>query len=166
MLYVQGKYLMILLQKKTIFAHTYDFAHTYVLAHKYIVSPNGQKYEQCLKWNTHVVNHLWVEDCYQKRTMQKEGRPSYQVYAKGLTDIVGHFWIPRRTPIPPEVEEIIKLNLNSEILEGVRWLNIIRSKNLDKLMEKVPSLCVNRNIDINSKQTDVFTLSDALSDRE
>lgn len=86
------------------------------------------------------MNHLWVEDSFQKWCMQREGRPSYQVYAHGMSDIVGHFWIDRKTPIPADVEDIIKSSCGKDDILDLSWMKILRSPNLHILLKPLASL--------------------------
>ncbi|KAF9911705.1 hypothetical protein BX616_010488 [Lobosporangium transversale] len=38
---------------------------------------SGEKYERGQEWNVKVVNHLWLEDCFQVWSLQSESKPRY-----------------------------------------------------------------------------------------
>lgn len=45
--------------------------------HLITACPGGEKYVRAHEWNTHIVNHLWIEDIYCKWTYQREAKPKY-----------------------------------------------------------------------------------------
>lgn len=49
----------------------------------------SEKYTRALSWNVHTVNHLWLEDSFEKWERQCEGRVSYLHFVPALDDIVG-----------------------------------------------------------------------------
>ncbi|RUS22348.1 hypothetical protein BC937DRAFT_89621 [Endogone sp. FLAS-F59071] len=66
-------------------------ANTHVIC----ASPTGDKYAKALEWNTHIVNHLWLEECYQSWTCRSVADARYTFFAEGvrMEDLVG------RTPV-------------------------------------------------------------------
>ncbi|KAI1313478.1 hypothetical protein EDD11_002539 [Mortierella claussenii] len=41
---------------------------------------SGDKYERGQEWNVKVVNHLWLEDCFQLWALQSESKPRYTLF--------------------------------------------------------------------------------------
>ncbi|KAF9215091.1 hypothetical protein BGZ59_002293 [Podila verticillata] len=41
---------------------------------------SGEKYEKGQEWNVKVVNHLWLEDCFQTWSLQSEAKPRYTLF--------------------------------------------------------------------------------------
>ncbi|RUS32921.1 hypothetical protein BC938DRAFT_473796 [Jimgerdemannia flammicorona] len=66
-------------------------ANTHVIC----AAPTGDKFTKALEWNTHVVNHLWLEECYQQWTCKSIADERYTYFPEGakMEDLVG------RTPV-------------------------------------------------------------------
>ncbi|KAJ3055924.1 hypothetical protein HK097_008733 [Rhizophlyctis rosea] len=56
--------------------------------------PVGEKYARATQWNLHIVNHLWIEECYIRWSRQSEAKPHYVHFPPGLGDIVGDVSLP------------------------------------------------------------------------
>ncbi|KAF9347402.1 hypothetical protein BGX26_001094 [Mortierella sp. AD094] len=58
---------------------------------------SGDKYEKGHEWNVKLVNHLWLEDCFQAWSLQSETKPRYTLFPahNQLSLVFG-------TNIPPE----------------------------------------------------------------
>ncbi|GJJ74029.1 hypothetical protein EMPS_06387 [Entomortierella parvispora] len=41
---------------------------------------SGDKYEKGQEWNVKIVNHLWIEDCFQRWSMQSETQHRYTMF--------------------------------------------------------------------------------------
>jgi hypothetical protein len=41
-------------------------------------------------WDLHIVNHLWIEDCFQKWSYLREAKPKYLTFAAGMGNTVNH----------------------------------------------------------------------------
>ena len=52
-------------------------------------APLGHKYSRALDWNIHVLNHLWLEDCFSRWSYIVEGNPKYYHFTTSLSEIVG-----------------------------------------------------------------------------
>lgn len=67
--------------------------------HLIAATSKGKKYSYSLRWNLKVVNHLWLEETYQKWRLQPFNHPRYSHYPRSIKieDIIGE------TPLDPEV---------------------------------------------------------------
>jgi hypothetical protein len=56
-----------------------------------LLSQHGQKYIAGKQWNLHVVNHLWLEDCFQQWTCKSVAEEKYVYFPDThvLEDLVG-----------------------------------------------------------------------------
>jgi hypothetical protein len=59
--------------------------------HLIAATSKGKKYTYSLRWNLKVVNHLWLEETYQKWRVQPPNHPRYSHYPRSSTleDIIG-----------------------------------------------------------------------------
>lgn len=62
--------------------------------HLICAAAEGEKYRKAQEWNVNVVNHLWIEDCWQHWTMQALTRPQYLVHRMSLARVVGDLPVP------------------------------------------------------------------------
>ncbi|KAJ2562125.1 regulator of Ty1 Transposition, partial [Coemansia sp. RSA 1836] len=48
--------------------------------HLVTAQPEGRKYAAAVQWNVHVVNHLWVERCYQRWKLLTVTHPNFSYF--------------------------------------------------------------------------------------
>lgn len=51
------------------------FSHSLI-----INSASGEKFEKGNDWNVKVVNHVWLEECFQTWSLQSETKPRYSIF--------------------------------------------------------------------------------------
>jgi hypothetical protein len=62
--------------------------------HLICAAAEGEKYRKAQEWNVNIVNHLWIEDCWQKWTLQALTKPQYLVHRMSLSRVVGDIPVP------------------------------------------------------------------------
>lgn len=61
-------------------------------------TPSGDKYWKAMGCDIHIVNHLWLEECFQRNIKMHEGKSFYTHLIPSLVDMVGTAKIPRWVP--------------------------------------------------------------------
>lgn len=56
--------------------------------HLICAAAEGQKYEHAVNWNINVMNHLWIEDCWQNWKVQSVTKPHYMIHRTSLSRVV------------------------------------------------------------------------------
>ncbi|KAG0345761.1 hypothetical protein BG004_003150 [Podila humilis] len=72
---------------------------------------SGEKYNKGHEWNVKVVNHIWLEECFQTWSLQSEAKQRYTVFPMGhqLTHIFGAKLNPQN--IDDWIEELSEQHL-------------------------------------------------------
>ena len=89
-------------------------------------SASGDKYEKGHEWNVKVVNHLWIEDCFQRWSMQSETQPRYTMFPpyNQLSLVFGSKISPESAEdwylLPAEDDEDIALVKQEEVEGGAK----------------------------------------------
>ncbi|KAJ1680437.1 regulator of Ty1 Transposition [Spiromyces aspiralis] len=67
--------------------------------HLICAAPFGEKHRKALKWNIHVVHHVWLERCFQTWSLRSVSHRQYNTWAPGgmLQAIVGQCGVDVRT---------------------------------------------------------------------
>ncbi|KAG0359216.1 hypothetical protein BGZ54_010042 [Gamsiella multidivaricata] len=74
---------------------------------------SGDKYEKGHEWNVKIVNHLWLEECFQAWTLQSETKPRYMLF-----------------PSPNQLSLVFGAKLLPESVED--WINIAEDEEIAK----------------------------------
>ncbi|KAG0093023.1 ssDNA endonuclease and repair protein rad10 [Podila epicladia] len=74
---------------------------------------SGEKYEKGQEWNVKVVNHLWLEDCFQSWVLQSEAKPRYTLF-----------------PVHNQLSQVFGTKINPQEIDD--WVEELAEKDLVK----------------------------------
>ncbi|KAF9321933.1 hypothetical protein BG003_009251 [Podila horticola] len=74
---------------------------------------SGEKYEKGQEWNVKVVNHLWLEDCFQSWVLQSEAKPRYTLF-----------------PVHNQLSQVFGTKINPQEIDD--WVEELAEKSLVK----------------------------------
>ncbi|KAG0037790.1 hypothetical protein BGZ82_001797 [Podila clonocystis] len=74
---------------------------------------SGEKYEKGQEWNVKVVNHIWLEDCFQSWVLQSEAKPRYTLF-----------------PVHSQLSQVFGTKINPQEIDD--WVEELAEKSLVK----------------------------------